>query len=427
MKKKNVIIAAAIASIMLVAGCTQAGSSTTTTTNVQSATMESTATTTETSETTTETSGTTTEESATDTDEVSDNEYESPVFELAGKKFTVFKLNDDFEHVVDGYYTFNEDGSGSIDGADGISSIPTSWSLDGSDLTLSMGSPDDTVVLTLTYDDEGNMYMTDFDAGDVMPMVEGVVDSYEPTYSDSGFETSDDYTPLAPPEESEGEAEYALKNATDAMSAIIQTGRYTCDINMVFEGNGQTSEMPQYAAADPDLGTYLKANVFGITSEGIYKPDGTAILLDAETKTFVNTTTEEAGANVSNDPTASMNITNEPLTKADVVTWNSKKCYRFYVTPEMMTSSSGSDTYIYVDFETGLMCGMYTEQMGTKNTAYITVSGDIDASKFEVPTDYTETTLNSLISNISSRRNTRAYTKYVWHTSSSSLDFVQIK
>ena len=98
-----------------------------------------------------------------------------------------------------------------------------------------------------------------------------------------------------------------------------------------------------------------------------------------------------------------MNITNEPLKKADVVTWNGKKCYRFYVTPEMMVSPSGSDYYIYVDSETGLMCGMYTEQMGTKNTTYITISGDADTSKFEVPADYTETTLEDYRAQLSAK------------------------
>ena len=236
-----------------------------------------------------------------------------------------------------------------------------------------------------------------------MPMIEGTADSYEPSYSNSDYETSDGYIPLTPPEESEGEIEYALQDAVDAASTIMQTGHYTCDINMVFEGNGQTGEMPMYTTADPTLGTYVKASVFGIITEGIYKPDGAVVLLDEDTKTFVNTTAEEAGSSVSTDPTATMNITNEPLTKADVVTWNGEKCYRFYVTPEMMTSSNGSDTYIYVDSETGLMCGMYTEQMGAKNTTYIAISDDADMSKFEVPADYTEITLEEYRAQMSTK------------------------
>ena len=155
MKKKNVVIAATVASIMLVAGCTQNDSSTTTTTNVQSTTVESTTTTTETSGTTTEASESGTGKSESTNDAKVDTSEETPTFDIAGKKYTVFKVTDGAEYAVDGYYTFNEDGSGSIDGADGISSIPTSWSLDGDMLTLSKGSPDDTVTLTRYAYDRG--------------------------------------------------------------------------------------------------------------------------------------------------------------------------------------------------------------------------------------------------------------------------------
>lgn len=209
--------------------------------------------------------------------------------------------------------------------------------------------------------------------------------------------------------------EISFTDTINNMKNVLGGDTYTFNMeyNMIY--GEQEMKMKMVVAQDPALGTYSDTNMLFVVTRMIKRPDGSLIIIDDANKSYVTTTEEESGTQISTDTSSAFIPVKEDITTADLVQFpdGSKQYYRFFITKEnMMTTDSGdneseagsdgSDAYIYFDAETLSMTNMYMNTQGTEVKAYIDVSADVDASLFELPADYKEITFEEYQTNLMS-------------------------
>lgn len=194
------------------------------------------------------------------------------------------------------------------------------------------------------------------------------------------------------------------QSAYDQFTDTIASGTYTFIIDKTIYISAK--ELPPMSAtivSDPELGIYYDGHMDRIF-KCIFKPDGSVIKFNDTDMYYVTMPPDKATIST-NDAyaysTAIMAVKDNIITADMVQLPAGNKAYRFIINPENNASTAPkykSNVYVYFDETTGYPVAIYTEENKQPTKMWFEINNTVDASIFEIPSEYTEISYEEYIS-----------------------------
>ena len=367
---KKTVITTIVASAVILSVASCGGNKPAATTTAASTTAATTTTAADTS------AADTTEAETEATEETGEDEpdTEGAEFDIVGKTFAGYDVTDEgvSENVAE-YYTFNEDGSGSVDGPDGTD-IPFNYELDGANVTFHLGSADDNTAGELEYDSEGNLYLTMNYAEKtaVMLLKEGAADKDDVVSEGGAVDT---------------EAAIAAMNKLDPLLGKLSATFSQPPFTFTYEATANDATVLMTMA----IGGEYQAYVNTLTTAADGTQQAIAVLYDGADMYMMDPVGKTATKIVGSAENTKANIAQSNMFNfGDVSAYTASRETVEIDGAEFTAVTMSKDdmaTIFYFNADEELK---YLEANGVRGTV-LEIGSDVDPSVFQIPEDYTVT------------------------------------